>query len=43
MFILNSYFIIFMLRKNNNVFFVYLIFNFKILSAKTIENNIALF
>jgi len=40
---LNSYFIIFMLRKNNNVSFVYLVFNLKILNAKTIENEITLF
>ncbi len=40
---LNSYFIIFMLRKDNNVFFVYLVFDFETLNAKIIKNNIALF
>ncbi len=40
---LNSYFIIFVLCKDNNVFFAYLVFNFKILNAKIIKNNIALF
>ncbi len=43
MFIFDNYFIIFMLRKSNDVFFAYLIFNFKILNAKIIENEIALF
>ncbi len=43
MFILNNYFIIFMLRKDNDVFFVYLVFSFEILSAKTIKNDVALF
>jgi len=40
---LNSYLIIFMLCKDNNVSIAYLISNLEILSAKTIENNIALF
>ncbi len=39
----NNYFIIFMLRKDNNVSFVYLIFDFEILNAKLIKNNVALF
>ncbi len=39
---LNSYFIIFILRKNNNVFFVHLVSNFKILNAKIIKNEITL-
>jgi hypothetical protein len=43
MFILNSYFIIFMLRKDNDVSLVYLVFNLEILNAKIIENNVALF
>ncbi len=43
MFMLNNYFIIFMLRKDNNVSLVYLIFDFEILNAKTIENDVALF
>ena len=40
---LNNYFIIFMLRKDNDVFLVYLIFDFEILNAKTIKNDIVLF
>ncbi len=40
---LNSYFIIFMLRKSNNVFLVYLNFDFEISNAKIVENKIALF
>ncbi len=40
---LNSYFIIFMFYKDNNVFLVYLISNLEILNAKIVENNIALF
>ena len=32
-----------MLRKDNNISFVYLVFNLEILNAKIIENNIALF
>ena len=43
MFMLNSYFIIFMLRKGNDISLVYLIFDLKILSAKAIKNNVALF
>ena len=43
MFILNSYFIIFMLRKDNDVSFVYLIFDLEILNAKIVENDVALF
>jgi len=43
MFMLNNYFTIFMLRKGNGVSLVYLVFNFEILSAKTIENNVVLF
>jgi hypothetical protein len=43
MFIFDNYSIIFMHRKSNDVFFAYLIFNFKILNAKIIENEIALF
>jgi len=39
----NNYFIIFMLRKGNDVSLVYLIFDFEILNAKTIENDVALF
>ncbi len=39
----NSYFIIFMLRKDNNISLVYLISNLEILSAKIVKNNIALF
>ena len=42
-FMFNNYFIIFMLCKDNDVFLVYLVFNFEILNAKTIENNIVLF
>jgi len=40
---LNNYFVIFILRKNNNIFFVYLVSNFEILRAKIAKNNIALF
>jgi len=40
---LNSYLIIFMFCKNNNIFFAYLIFDLEILSAKIVKNNIALF
>ncbi len=40
---LNNYLVIFILRKDNNVSLVYLVFNFEISSAKIIENNIALF
>ncbi len=43
MFMLNSYFIIFILRKNNDVSLVCLILDFKISNAKTIKNEIALF
>ncbi len=43
MFMFNNYFITFMLRKDNDVFLIYLIFDFEILNAKTIKNNIALF
>ncbi len=43
MFMLNNYFIIFMLRKDNDIFLVYLVLNFKILNAKIIENDVALF
>ncbi len=32
-----------MLRKDNNVSLIYLIFDFEILSAKIIEDNITLF
>ncbi len=39
----NSYFIIFMLRKDNNISLVYLISNLEILSAKIVKNNIVLF
>ena len=42
-FMFNNYFIIFMLCKDNDVFLVYLVFNFEILNAKTIENDIVLF
>ncbi len=42
-FMLNSYFIIFMLRKDNDVFLVYLVFDFEILNAKIIKNDVALF
>ena len=40
---LNSYFIIFILCKDNNISLAYLVFNLEILSAKAIKNNIALF
>ncbi len=40
---LNNYFIIFMLHKDNDVSFIYLVFNFEILNAKAIENDIVLF
>ena len=40
---LDSYFTIFIFRKDNNIFLVYLISNLEILSAKIIKNNIALF
>ena len=43
MFMFNNYFIIFMLRKGNDVFLVYLIFDFEISNAKAIENDVALF
>ncbi len=43
MFMLNNYFIIFMLRKGNDVSFAYLVLNFEILNAKAIENDVALF
>ncbi len=43
MFMLNNYFIIFMLRKDNDVSLVYLIFDFEILNAKIVENDVALF
>jgi len=42
-FILNSYFIIVMLCKDNNISFAYLIFDKKILSAKAIKIDVALF
>jgi len=40
---LDSYFTIFIFRKDNNIFLAYLISNLEILSAKIIKNNIALF
>ncbi len=43
MFMFNNYFIIFMLRKGNNVSLVYLIFSFEISNAKIVENDVALF
>jgi len=43
MFMFDNYFIIFMLRKDNDVSLIYLIFNLEILNAKTIENNVVLF
>ncbi len=43
MFIFNNYFIIFMLRKDNDISLVYLISNFEILNAKIIENDVVLF
>ncbi len=43
MFMFNNYFIIFMLRKDNDVSLVYLVLNFEILNAKAIENDVALF
>jgi len=42
-FMFNSYFIIFMLRKGNDVSLVCLIFDLEIINAKTIENDVALF
>ncbi len=42
-FILDSYFIIFMLRKDNDVSLIYLISSLEILSAKIIENDVVLF
>ncbi len=43
MFMFNNYFIIIMFRKDNDISFIYLIFKKKILSAKIIEINVALF
>ncbi len=43
MFMFDNYFIIFILRKDNDVSLVYLVFDLEILNAKIVENNVALF